>query len=147
MKKEHVKPLTGMIILAAIVLLGALVLYRGNTGPGEALKTCDINNGECLVSGVLLTVEPTPLTAMRETVFRVMLQHTVTVPEDTSLALHLFMPGMDMGTNRFKLQPIGQRVYSGRVVVPRCPSGKKLWRAVVLNYGAQELAEFYFEVQ
>ena len=139
LKKENVKLLAGAAILVAI----AALYFGRDTGP----PICDINKGQCLVSRILLTAEPTPIITMKETVFRAKVHDLSRVPEGTALALHLFMPGMDMGVNRFKLQPIGNGIYSGREVVPSCPAGGKLWRAVVLNISAEELAEFYFEVQ
>ena len=139
MKKENIKILAGaaMLVVIAVLLLGR----------DKDIPQCYIDRDECIVSGIQLTAEPTPIITMQETVFRVRVQDLSLVPEGTALALHLFMPGMDMGVNRFKLQPIDKGLYSGRVVVPGCPAGKKLWRAVVLDVSARELAEFYFEVQ
>jgi len=130
--------------ISVIVISLVIVLYPSQKGP----RPCDINQkGGCTVSGVTFSIEPRPVRAMRENVFRVKLANQSLVPENSDLALHLTMPGMDMGTNRMRLKNIQPGWYSGKGVIPRCPSGNKLWRASILDISAREIAAFHFEVE
>jgi len=133
------------IISAAVVLIVLVILlYPSDRAP----EVCDINlEGYCTEAGITFSIEPVPVTAMKENVFRVTVSDPSIVPEGTDLALHLNMPGMDMGANRFRLKRIGPGRYSGKGVIPRCPSGKTLWRAVILDISARELASFSFDVK
>lgn len=134
------------IISAAVAVLIVLViwLYPSDKTP----KACDINKqGGCIEAGFTFSIEPVPVTAMKESVFRVKVDDQSLIPEGTDLALHLAMPGMDMGPNRFRLKHIGSGLYSGKGVIPRCPSGRTLWSATILDISARKLAIFYFDVK
>lgn len=131
---------------AALLVIAALVigLYPSDSGPGP----CVINSeAGCSLPGITFSIEPRPVRAMRENVFRVRIEDPAMVPEGTDLALHLSMPGMDMGINRMRLKNFRPGMYSGKGVIPRCPSGSKLWRAAILDISARELASFDFEVE
>jgi len=134
------------IISAVVVVLIVLVvwLYPSDRAP----RACDINkDGGCTLNGITFKVEPVPVTAMKDSVFRVTVADPSLIPQGTDLALHLGMPGMDMGINRFRLKHIGSGLYSGKGVIPRCPSGRTLWSATILDISARELAIFYFDVK
>jgi len=133
-------------VSAAVVVLIALIigLYPSDKGP----VICDMNkDGYCTEAGITFSIEPVPVFAMKENVFRATFAEPSIVPENTDLALHLTMPGMEMGTNRFRLKRIGPGSFSGKGVIPRCPSGKTLWRASILDISARELASFDFDVK
>ncbi|HEY4744139.1 MAG TPA: hypothetical protein VIH45_05725 [Desulfuromonadaceae bacterium] len=95
-------------------------------------QTCDINRGPCSqkagTAHITLDIAPKPVTAMKELTF------TVTVAgikEYEELRLKLNMPGMYMGTNEVRLVRSGNGRYTGKGVVPRCHSNKRLWSATV----------------
>jgi hypothetical protein len=134
------------IISAALVVLIAIVLGLYSSGPTPG--ACDINQeGGCTEAGITFYIEPRPVAAMKDSVFSIRVDDPSLVPDKTDLALHLTMPGMDMGANRFRLKSITPGWYSGKGVIPRCPSGSKLWRAAILDISARELAAFNFEVE
>jgi len=139
------KKQTSLIFAVAFVLIAlVIVLYPSH----RSQDICDINReGGCTIKGITFSIDPRPVTAMRENVFRARLEDPSMVPEGTDLALHLTMPGMEMGINRMRLKKIGPGRYSGKGVIPRCPSGQKLWRAAILDISARELASFHFEVE
>lgn len=47
------------------------------------------------------------------------------------LIVDLAMPGMYMGENRVLLKRSADGGFTGIGVIPRCPSGKRLWRATI----------------
>jgi hypothetical protein len=51
--------------------------------------------------------------------------------DGAAVELGLEMPGMEMGPNVARLAPSGAGRYAGKVVLVRCPSGRKGWRARV----------------
>jgi hypothetical protein len=98
---------------------------------------CLINEGICSkavgAQKVVFDISPKPVRAMKELTFTVRLDGGNMPP---SLVLDLSMPGMYMGRNEVTLKKTGDGGYSGRGVIPRCPSGKKLWQAEIDIPGA-----------
>jgi hypothetical protein len=134
------------------VLLGMLFLSPCGSLPISAAQknkiNCDLHHGTCTksLSGgtVTLEVNPKPVKAMKNLLFRVTLSGNL--PADTHPSyIDLGMPGMNMGPNRVILKPAGPGAYEGRGIIVRCPSGRKIWRATVKisNIGQ---AEFIFNV-
>lgn len=76
---------------------------------------------------VMLDIEPKPLQTLRETEFIVTISGSDKIPD--KLLLDLTMPGMFMGKNQVILKKIDKNKYSGKGIIPRCPSGKTLWQA------------------
>ncbi len=74
-----------------------------------------------------LDIEPKPLQTFRETEFIVTISGSDKIPD--KLVLDLTMPGMFMGKNQVVLKKIDKNKYSGKGIIPRCPSGKTLWQA------------------
>ncbi len=65
------------------------------------------------------------------------------LPEE--IAVDLSMPGMYMGENRVMLKRSPDGTYSGKGVIPKCRSGRRLWKATVTVPGAGA-AGFLFNV-
>ena len=98
----------------------------------STVQDCEIHKGPCSKKigavNIVLNIEPKPVKAMKALTFTVTLKGT---REYESLRLTLKMPGMFMGNNVVKLVRVGGGKYSGKGVIPRCPSGKRLWFATV----------------
>lgn len=96
------------------------------------IQDCDINKGPCSKKvgtvQVVLDIDPRPVKAMKELTFTVTLTGA---KEYESLRLKLKMPDMYMGNNVVKLVRSGGGRYTGKGVVPKCHSGKRLWSATV----------------
>lgn len=60
--------------------------------------------------------------------------------------INLMMPGMQMGLNRIELVRGDDGSYSGMGVLPRCPTGGRLWRAEVMVRDGRVVG-FDFEVR
>lgn len=135
-------------------LLGMLVLSPGGPLPISAAEknenriNCDLHHGICTksLSGCTVTLEvnPKPVKAMEDLLFRVTLSGNLPVDAPPPY-IDLGMPGMNMGPNRVILKSAGPGAYEGRGIIVRCPSGRKIWRATVKipNIGQ---AEFIFNV-
>jgi hypothetical protein len=65
------------------------------------------------------------------------------LPEE--IAVDLTMPGMYMGKNRVILKRESPGKYTGKGIIPLCPSGRKLWKATVTVAGV-DAAGFLFNV-
>lgn len=106
-------------------------------GP-ETTVDCDIQKGPCEKAvgdaRITLDIGPRPVAAMRELVFSVRLDGFGSRPDE--IVLSLTMPGMQMGENNIKLKKNAQGVYQAAGVIVRCPSGKTVWRADLLNLNA-----------
>jgi hypothetical protein len=130
-------PFLQLHLLCAIVLLShhPPAAHASTTNPSLA-QECEINAGPCSKKSgdaqVLLDIQPKPVKAMGELTFTV----TVKGMKDyESLKLDLKMPGMYMGTNEVTLVKTGAGRYTGRGIIPRCHSGKRLWSATVVMPG------------
>ena len=136
-----------MTLLAAVVLAQKPQAAHANTG-ADKLQNCEINRGACSsMSGTLqvtLDVTPKPVKAMQELTFTVNLKGA---KQYDSLKLQLEMVGMYMGPNEVTLVRTGPGSYSGKGVIPRCHSGKKLWSAAVTVPGEARTTPFTFNVQ
>jgi hypothetical protein len=135
-------------------LLGMLVLWLGTPPPISAAEknenktNCDLHHSICTksLSGCTVTLEvnPKPVKAMEDLLFRVTLSGNL--PANAPLPyIDLGMPGMNMGPNRVILKSVGPGAYEGRGIIVRCPSGKKIWRASVKIPKIGQ-AEFIFNV-
>jgi hypothetical protein len=93
---------------------------------------CLIDAGTCSKSAgaqkVVFDISPKPVRTMKELTFIVRLADGNMPP---SLVLDLSMPGMYMGRNEVTLKKTRDGSYSGRGIIPRCPSGRKLWQAEI----------------
>lgn len=143
--------------VAAIVVLLLMAAACGTGGSrhdvGEQAD-CPINEGDCrstLFEGALTVhfeIDPRPVSAMAPLRFGVTLKEGEREVEDAGVALSLTMPGMVMGVNRPVMTHEGSGRYAGDGVIPRCPSGRKLWQAevTVTRAGQTESTAYRFEV-
>lgn len=131
-----------MRIIVAILLLNSLCLLS-NSPVLAATDTpdCFIDLGPCssAMAGkqVVLDISPRPVKTMKELTFTVRAAGRNTAP---TLLLDLSMPGMYMGRNEVILKKTPAGSYSGKGIIPRCPSGKKLWRAELTIPGAGKVS-------
>jgi hypothetical protein len=75
---------------------------------------------------ITLDIQPKPVKAMQDLIFRLTIQGKAPTSHPY---IDLGMPGMNMGPNQVKLEPVGAGVYEGTGVIVRCPSGRRIWRA------------------
>ena len=131
-------------IFLALNGTGFSPVYASGKGTGI---DCDIQHGACTKEigkmKVVLDIQPKPVKAMEELLFRVTLWGTQ--PKLADLYIDLGMPGMDMGPNRVLLKAVRPGVYEGKGIIVRCPSGRRTWRARVRvpNLGK---TDFIFDV-
>ncbi len=137
------------ILTASIFLLSAASdLSASGDGKGKEVE-CQFSSGACsmIIDGkeVTLDITPKPVKVMKE------LEFTVTVKgaaKQERMKLRLQMPGMMMGNNEVKLTPAGDGRYSGKGVIPKCPSGRTLWSATLVAPELKLREEpFIFNVQ
>ena len=100
----------------------------------QHLVNCDLHRGACTQQlqgmDVSLEVEPRPVKAMTDLLFRVRLGGGTALGESNPF-IDLGMPGMNMGPNRVLLKAAGPSAYEGKGVIVRCPSGRRIWQATV----------------
>jgi hypothetical protein len=137
-------PLSGRFLMLSVWILCMLSVPASH---GAVLPAdCKIDQAPCrtIVAGreILLDIEPKPVKAMQELTFIV---HIVGREPAPALLLDLSMPGMYMGRNEVVLKKRPDGKYSGKGIIPRCPSGKKVWQAEVDVPGAAK-AVFRFHV-
>lgn len=136
-----------------LLLLSIFVLPLAHPGAVQAVtdkasasQDCEINKGACSKKSgdtiVTLDIQPKPVRAMQELSFTVTLKGTGAYD---SLKLDLQMLGMNMGPNQVTLVKSGSGSYTGKGVIPKCHSGKKLWSATVAIPG-QAATSFRFNV-
>ena len=150
-RRAFQKPGEGLfrILFLGMVLL-SMVIYgvsaQGAEKDHSALVNCDIQHTSCTQelsdTQVVLDITPKPVKAMADLTFRITLKGK---QPEAAPYIDLGMPGMKMGPNRVPLKSLGNGVHEGTGVIVRCPSGKRIWKAMVIvpNMGA---AEFIFDV-
>lgn len=145
------------LVLPAVVSALLSGCVRGSEMPPP---DCMPEMGACIQNGLSFSISPSPVRAMRELMISVGL-----LPLDGDMAgasgelsvmseliVEFTMPGMKMGENRVRLKRNAHGIYEGKGILPRCPSGQRLWRAAVLAPGAaegpgREMAVFLFEAR
>lgn len=137
------------------VVLGCMFAFSGAQGVVsvtaaethlQGIVNCDIQENACKQkladTVVVLDINPKPVKAMTDLEFRITLSGKQPVKPPY---IDLGMPGMKMGPNRVLLKPVGKNVFKGTGVIVRCPSGKRIWKAVVTLPGMGTV-EFVFDV-
>ena len=93
---------------------------------------CSIDQGPCTKSvgnrEVIFDISPKPVSVMKEVTFIV---HVIGRNVAPTLLLDLSMPGMYMGRNEVVLKKRPDGKYVGKGILPRCPSGRRLWQAEI----------------
>lgn len=69
--------------------------------------------------------------------------------DNAAVTLDFSMPGMYMGINRLKMNNAGKGRYEAEWIIPPCPSGGKIWTALVYIERPAGISqtEFVFEVR
>jgi len=132
-----------------IALMVFIVFFIGyaytHSTPEDYIPNCAIENGSCVKRTgsieIVSDINPKPVKAMRELTFSLSMKGSV----KDDLILDLSMPGMYMGKNEVVLKRTEDGIFIGKGVIPRCPSGKRLWRAKIIDNG-NVIAEFLFNV-
>ena len=121
----------------AIAVLITIAFLAGDVCAAEKfqhLVNCDLHNGTCTQqlqgTDVRLEVQPRPVKAMTDLMFKVTLSGTPLASQGAPF-IDLGMPGMNMGPNRVLLKASAPAVYEGTGVIVRCPSGRRIWQATV----------------
>lgn len=129
-------------MIVTIHLLGSLLLLMNSPVSAAAENPdCLIDLGPCssAVAGrqVIFDISPRPVRTMKELTFTLRAIGGAAAP---TLLLDLSMPGMYMGRNEVILKKTPEGAYRGKGIIPRCPSGKRLWRAAVTIPGAGKVS-------
>jgi hypothetical protein len=139
---------------SAVKLLLLSSLFVSSQLPADAKAAsdpkaadCDFGKGACAKKSgdllVTLDIQPKPVKVMQELSFTV----TVKGAKDyDSLKLNLEMVGMFMGENEVTLAKTGPGRYTGKGIIPKCHSGKKLWSATLSIPGQPAKTSFLFNV-
>lgn len=134
--------------LALLVLSGILLTagFSGHAAEKKDARLCEINSGPCLqkvgYADVSLAITPRPVKALEELALTVNVQGMKT---PRTLLIDFSMPGMSMGKNQAVLTRTGPGTFTGKGIIPKCPSGRSLWRASVIIPDAGN-ADFLFHV-
>ncbi|HTR45326.1 MAG TPA: hypothetical protein VMH06_06420 [Thermodesulfovibrionales bacterium] len=109
---------------------------------------CEISKGPCTKKigplEVTLDIRPKPVSVMKENSFMVRIM-PVPHPLPEKITIDLGMPGMFMGNNVVMLRKQAPGSYSGTGIIPRCPSGRRLWK-VTVNVPEGGKVEYFFDV-
>ncbi|HYA31557.1 MAG TPA: FixH family protein [Thermodesulfovibrionales bacterium] len=120
---------------------------KGTTQPELSSPDCETDKGPCSKTigrmTIIIDIAPKPVKAMAELAFTLTITGNPAPPPE--LILNLGMPGMYMGSNRVILRRGRDGTYMGEGIIPRCPSGKRLWSAAV-NMPGSEKVRFTFDV-
>jgi hypothetical protein len=133
-----------------LIIYGLLLVFGLTISPSASASdlgiNCEAHKGACSQSLgnqiVLLEIEPRPVKAMHDLVFKVSISGE---PPSKSPYIDLGMPAMKMGPNRVLLKPAGPGYYEGKGIIVRCKSGRRTWFA---NLVIPDLGEvkFVFDV-
>lgn len=101
--------------------LAALLFLVACGSPPAAPPVACANLEQGCTAGAVRVRSDAPPSALRP--FRL----TVEAPGAREVHAEFVMPGMDMGLNRYRLQPEGEGRFAARVVLPVCVSGRREW--------------------
>ena len=136
-----------IFLLISFILYFSPVAIHADNGTRKLIN-CDLHDEACVQRigemGVILEVTPRPVQAMTDLVFKVTLSGNGPSPQSPPY-IDLNMPGMDMGPNQVKMKTMAPKVYEGKGVIVRCPSGHRIWRATV-TIPDRGKADFIFDV-
>jgi hypothetical protein len=126
----------GVWWLTLYAALAAVLLLSG-CGKREAATDCEIDMGPCTKKigerlSVSFDITPKPVSTMSDRLFSVALKEGDIPITGATVTFELSMPGMYMSNNKVSLSHKGEGIYEGRGVIVRCPSGRKVWRAVIV---------------
>ncbi len=147
---EYLNSTFGIRHSAFLIVIGLLLFFcltiAPSTSASDAEINCDAHSGGCSQSlgnrTVLLEIEPRPVKAMQDLVFKVSISGD---PPLKSPYIDLGMPAMKMGPNRVLLKAADAGHYEGKGVIVRCKSGRRTWFANVVIPDSGEV-KFVFDV-
>lgn len=98
-----------------------------------ALSSCDVQQGACstVIEGlgaVALTIAPRPIPLVEPLTIRV----ETKIPAVRKLDVDFSGVDMNMGYNRFTLQPVADGLYEGSGMLPVCMRSRMIWEAKVM---------------
>jgi hypothetical protein len=125
-------------LLAVLLPFCAAAADRPDCDPDRDVCAKKIGNRE-----IVFAITPRPVKAMEELVFSLRVNPDVSAPG--GIVIDLSMPGMYMGENRVLLTRSPDGTYRGKGVIPKCRSGRKLWKAAADIPGAGKV-DFSFNV-
>lgn len=96
-----------------------LGLAACSQAPAPAVPCADLQQG-CRAAGVEVRTDAPP-SALRPFTL------TVEAPGAREVVAEFVMVGMDMGLNRYRLQPVASSRFEARVALPVCVSGRRDW--------------------
>lgn len=115
-----------------IILLMLLVTCSASSDAPEQTADCIIDQGPCIKktgkTEIIFDIRPKPVKAMNKLMFAVTLKNG---KSNTTPLLKLSMPGMYMGKNEVLLSRSSEVTFTGTGIITRCPSGRRLWQAMV----------------
>jgi hypothetical protein len=133
------------LITAALLLFSSLFLLPHSLAHGMTdAPDCAIDQGPCTstVAGkqVVFDISPRPVRTMKELTITVRGIGRNSAP---TILLDLSMPGMYMGRNEVVLKKTPDGSYSGKGIIPRCPSGNKMWKAEIAIPGSGKVSYIF----
>lgn len=133
-------------VLMVLMLLMEILLL-GHSLAAEDAPDCNLERGSCITKigdkEITFDVSPKPVKAMEELAFRLVIKRNPPSPPlrkggqegmkelPEKITVDLSMPGMYMGKNQVLLKKGPDGTYSGKGIIPKCRSGRRLWRATV----------------
>lgn len=116
------------LFLTLPILYMPFIQARAEQDKSQGL--CRFEEGPCVkkmnAREFILETSPAPPQAFKETTFTLSIRGAEIKSEE--IILDLSMPGMYMGKNQVRLKKSGRNTYTGKGIIPRCPSGKTLWQ-------------------
>jgi hypothetical protein len=113
------KPRLPLLLPLACALL-LLPVGRGQIAASDIEPNCAIQEGSCTRQvddrTVTLDILPKPVKAMRDLTFRVSVSGG---PPPAAPYIDLGMPGMEMGPNQVRLEPVNATTFEGTGVIVR----------------------------
>lgn len=152
------KPLWGLLTVVALI---ALVIGLRSLRPGaddaaqpatllQAAADCDSARQACAARGEDLEFELRLGPSVRPMeAFDVRLRGLRgALDADAQISVEFQMRGMDMGLNRYRLEPAADGAWQGRAMLPVCTTGRSDWiaRVEIAQRGRRWTAELPFSV-
>jgi hypothetical protein len=142
-------------VICRVLLPAVLVAAFARTALADDVKVnCDIQAGPCIQKivnrmSVQFDIKPKPVAAMSDLSYSISVTKGGKPVAGSVVALDLTMPGMYMGKNMPVLKRKGPGRFEGKGIIPKCPTGKKIWQAevIVAHEGKNTKVAFVVEVK
>lgn len=143
-------------IAGIMLIMHILGCSRQHEAPGT---DCLIDKGPCVKATMpgnltaVFDIQPKPVKMMSPLSFNLSLRKGDRPMTGATVLLYLTMPGMYMGEHRIAMNHVGGGRYEGSSSIPRCPSGKRVWKAAFIVNETNDsppgavTAEYIFEVK